>query len=1067
MKEKLRLTFIAFLVGLMVPALAFGGTTGKISGVVKDADTGETVPGVSVIVEETNLGAVSDVDGYYFILNVAPGKHSVSATIIGYVKSTTEDVVVNADRTTEVNFSLKPTVIEVSEALIVTAERPLVEPDLAVSQTIVTPEETETLPAPQILEALTFEPGIELSNLREFRLRGGTADEISFQVDGLERTDVMNNRAYIALNSAMIKEIQIITGGFNAEYGDLRSGLVNVIGKEGTAKWSYTADYRYAPAHQKHFGPSAYGKDQYDYKLYGRENKTWPGENVFFNENGEPSYNPYDAVYDTPDAGPGGKPSIWKGWTALAAEKNSANWKGKNNWTPEQLQEVWRWRHKGVEYGNEPDQYLDTGIGGPLPFLNSSFYAGYRFGWFALPLPAIEPVAKDWSTEFKLTTRPTPYIKVSLNGLYGKWNTIARGDAWSVIGGDIDDWRTISQMAGKLSGWSEWGGNKYNLSSSVHAGQEIKQAGFSLTHTLNPSTFYEVRYNWFKVDQKTWRDDSREELAAKNPAEMVKTINGVDFVASEGWVESTLGEDDLPNAYPLGGEGEISDTSWVVTHTLNLDLTSQLARHHLVKAGFEARLSHIFKDHKEWLETLRMYTAFRFYDVKPKEFSGYIQDKIEYGGMIANIGLRVTQFDAGAKVLEMPDGLYSFLWTRLGNMKETLEEKYDIVVPFEPENTRESAEKVMKLLEDKYGRDAETWTVLMPRVSVSHPIGERTKFFFSYGLFYSTPKSQNRYGIRVGDVYFGLKEGEVRDVFNPDLKPPRTSSYEVGFEQNIRDEYVVLLRGYVKDDIDQIARVEINGALGSDRFGEPGPAVAQDLSPRYQTDRNWNYEDIRGIETKITKVKGEWVTGAFTFDYRISSQGNQGYDKLYQDPLASALAKPAYIAPPEPAPNFSGLISLHTPSRLGMLKGDWNLTIYQKYTRGQKYIYNPGGELSLRVIEESKPEWILRYADSYNTDLRLTKNIGLYGYRISLYMDVRNLLNQKRLNTGALTDFNSYVEYVVIPNDEKIGGKDTFKYLDEGWRDKEGVWHTPLAGHNEWLEFLDPRSIMLGIRISY
>ena len=150
-----------------------------------------------------------------------------------------------------------------------------------------------------------------------------------------------------------------------------------------------------------------------------------------------------------------------------------------------------------------------------------------------------------------------------------------------------------------------------------------------------------------------------------------------------------------------------------------------------------------------------------------------------------------------------------------------------------------------------------------------------------------------------------------------------------------------------------------------------------------------------------------------------------------------------------------------------MLKGDWNLTIYQKYTRGQKYIYNPGGELSLRVIEESKPEWILRYADSYNTDLRLTKNIGLYGYRISLYMDVRNLLNQERLNTGALTDFNSYVEDVVIPNDEKIGGKDTFKYLDEGWRDAEGVWHTPLAGHNEWLKFLDPRSVMFGIRISY
>lgn len=112
-------------------------TTGKISGIVKDKETGEPLPGVNVIVEGTTRGAATDVQGNYVILNVPAGTYSVRATFLGYAAMRVQNLRVSIDQTTRHDFLMTPEAIA-GEEVIVVATRPIVQKDLTSSQKVTT-----------------------------------------------------------------------------------------------------------------------------------------------------------------------------------------------------------------------------------------------------------------------------------------------------------------------------------------------------------------------------------------------------------------------------------------------------------------------------------------------------------------------------------------------------------------------------------------------------------------------------------------------------------------------------------------------------------------------------------------------------------------------------------------------------------------------------------------------------------------------------------------------------------------------------------------------------------------
>lgn len=236
-----------FLLVFLLPAFLFAGVSGKIAGRIIDVSTRAPLPGVNVRIVETNMGASTDADGYYFIINVPPGVYKLNATMMGYRPATVTDVRVNIDLTTTVNFALESTLIELGEVVVV-AERPMIELDVTSGTARISSDMIERLPSEEFHDILVKKAGIGTGAGGEMHIRGGRSDETVYIVDGISVVNPFTHgiAAYVPNNA--IQQMEVISGAFNAEYGKAMSGVVNIVTKEGSSKLSgtistYSGDY--------------------------------------------------------------------------------------------------------------------------------------------------------------------------------------------------------------------------------------------------------------------------------------------------------------------------------------------------------------------------------------------------------------------------------------------------------------------------------------------------------------------------------------------------------------------------------------------------------------------------------------------------------------------------------------------------------------------------------------------------------------------------------------------------------------------------------------------------------
>ncbi|MFZ1280756.1 MAG: TonB-dependent receptor [Ignavibacteriaceae bacterium] len=230
----------------LLTVLLIGSTfaqSGKISGKVIDGNTGEALPFVNVLVEGTTQGAASDIEGYFAIIGLRPGIYNVKASAIGYNSQTVQGVRVSIDLTSEVNFELMETSVQLKEEVVIVATRPLVTKDLTSSTAIVGADEISVLPVTEFQEVLQLKAGIVGGNVR-----GGRKGEVVYAIDGVPVTDVYDGSTVVDVSTSSIQELQFVSGAFNAEYGKALSGYVNIATKDGDNKFSgtfttYVGDY--------------------------------------------------------------------------------------------------------------------------------------------------------------------------------------------------------------------------------------------------------------------------------------------------------------------------------------------------------------------------------------------------------------------------------------------------------------------------------------------------------------------------------------------------------------------------------------------------------------------------------------------------------------------------------------------------------------------------------------------------------------------------------------------------------------------------------------------------------
>jgi outer membrane receptor protein involved in Fe transport len=976
--------------------------SGKISGNITDAKSGDPLAGANIVVKGTTMGAAANVDGSYYIINVPPGTYTVSASLIGYESVSQTDVEVVIGQTTQIDFKLSETAITTAE-VVITANQPVVKKDVSSSQIVVNSQELMATPSVENLtQFMSYQAGVQVTGdieNSEMTIRGGGAYQIGMVVDGL---NVSNNLSgtnpvnMITLSS--IEQVKVIKGGFNAEYGNIRSGMIDIVTKEGKSqKYSGSINLRYSPAQLKHRGPSLYDWNNYFVRSYVDPAVCWVGT-----QNG--SWDNYTQ----------GQYPQFEGWNKFVQDYNSHN--PGNPLTPQQARDIFIWQHNingaGAlghpnpgSWGNEPDYNIDASFGGPVPFINEAlgnlaFFSSYTHDYVAYTYPTEIPAVTTDNGMFKLNSEITPRLKIIGEFFYQK---------------------STNSNSGGAGGAGSGGGSRINYFPDVMQPIDNYQQVFGITinHVLSDNTFYTARLSYVS----NWTNERQPEYVRNTT--ILKTIGQYQLDEEpNGWLNRAGYVYALADQMVIGGigGGEFNQNS-IKTLDLKLDLSSQLDKYNFIQTGIEfiSDKYHVDNGINSFDPTGNTLTQ---WDKTPHRFQGYLQDKLEFEGFIANIGLRADYLDPNT------------LWYQV-----------------DPYSQYYSKVFKSQFIQDVPDTAAETHLYWEPRIGISHPITASSKLYFNYGHFYSLPNVYTMYNLN-----YGLPSTGIADIGNPNLKPARTIAYELGYEQELFENILVRLTGYYKDITNESGPVQY---------------INYDQSVNYTTYANDHYSDSKGFELELRRNYGQWITGWLNYTYLVTEDGLVGREVQYQDPRLQAVygLRNPIVNKPLARPYLNANINIESPV-------DWGPMIGQSHILGQISLnflitYLAGDYLTWEPVAPYTAQNNLEWKSQWNVDLRISKYFNVAGMDFSAFLNIYNVFDLKYLTGGGFSDANDFRDYMNslhLPiyseakyksNPQFVAGND--QVGDYRSADKPYI---NMPNEDSWA-WNPPRSLQIGIRASF
>lgn len=223
-----RRLFIAAVLLVSHSSILHGGTIGILEGTVQDKNTQQPLVGANVQLVGTAYGTITDHEGYYKLNSVRAGVYRVKFSLIGYAPIIMEEVVIPPDVRVRLNVTLEQAAIEL-EAVEVRYERPLIQKERPITVYSISEVKLEKLPVTSFQDVLTLQPGSTL----EGNVRGGKTNEVKYLIDGIAVQDVIAGGLATDLPKSSIAGLTVYTGGFEAEYGNALSGVVNVLTRSG------------------------------------------------------------------------------------------------------------------------------------------------------------------------------------------------------------------------------------------------------------------------------------------------------------------------------------------------------------------------------------------------------------------------------------------------------------------------------------------------------------------------------------------------------------------------------------------------------------------------------------------------------------------------------------------------------------------------------------------------------------------------------------------------------------------------------------------------------------------
>jgi len=205
---------------------------GTISGFIQDSSN-TPIPEVNVKIKGSYIGTATDIDGRYELKSVPSGEYTVQVSAIGYKTVEYTGIKVKNGEDTRLEVTLNITSYTVGEEILVIGERPLLDIEQTESKHIMDSKDIEGKIVENVLDVVTLQPGVIKQDQSLF-IRGGRSDDNSYLLDGISVQDPLAGTGFgLQLSAQSLEEVEVITGGYNAEYGQATSGVVNVKTKDG------------------------------------------------------------------------------------------------------------------------------------------------------------------------------------------------------------------------------------------------------------------------------------------------------------------------------------------------------------------------------------------------------------------------------------------------------------------------------------------------------------------------------------------------------------------------------------------------------------------------------------------------------------------------------------------------------------------------------------------------------------------------------------------------------------------------------------------------------------------
>jgi len=879
----------------------FAGTFGKITGTVMDKDSGEPLVGVNIFIENAQLGAATDVDGYFVILNVPPGEYTITASYIGYQIKNIKNVIVRVDLTIQLSFKLQQAAFQ-GETVTVVAKRPLIQKDATATAAVVSSKELAVAPVETFEQIAQTKAGVNVGPDGKLHFRGGRSDEVGYIVDGIPVTNAISGGNAIDISTNAIEELSIITGSFNAEYGKAMSGIVNIVTREGTSKYSGSFNTQLGDVLTNHTEYFLSPIDKYNITNTKKTEFRLSGPII----NNKLTFNVSARFFDD----------------------------------------------NGYLYGQKLHNTID---------INDSVQTGN--GEYI----SLNPQTK-YNFQSKLKYYFTNNINFYLTTIY-----------------EDQKYQNYSHKRSKVPL-----GNGWNYSRAL-------QLIFKMDHQLSSRTFYSLALGYLNNDFKHY-------LAAN------------EFSKDYVWNGYSSGQ----YFYP-GGTDNSRLFRTQQQYTVKLDFTSQIKKTHELKLGLEYKKLNL-SNHSYLMDVDRRrepYTDLNnngiwdngepYVDVDrnghwndahddngngipgdivelqgwtndnwkthPSEISGYIQDKIELKDMIINVGLRYDYFDPQARTLTDPTD---------PDITKPLKNK-NIFHDLNNNGFQDLGETLVSLSErQKYWyRDVKPSMQISPRIAFAFPISSQGKLFFSYGHFFQLPP----YSFLYQDYNNRVKPGLIAtNMGNPELKPQKTVSYEVGIEQQIGSDWVSYLKIYQRD---------IRNIIGQDIVILPN-------TDAYAVFVNRDYGRVRGVNLTLSKQFSSFFSTTVDYTFQVA-EGNESNPTKTSRNYRLKLENLKKIVPLTWDQTHALRINttIFTP-------GNWMLSMIGRFESGYPYTPQSANEI-VKIAEENSGRKIPIIKFDVNIRKSFTFAMNNTDFQFSVFAKIYNLFD--RLNENYVWDSTGRATY--------------------------------------------------------